>query len=375
MSKLFDSVSSRFDSERTFQFSDLDPFSEVASWSTTGIPSMDVGLNTPGWPNGIVEIRGKSQTGKTTLSLHAIKGTQLQYKERAVCCILSSERRDNRPYAETLGIDVDSVLIHKVVTIEDVFNKIHQTVNFFEKEYRIMLEDEHPGATESDIDEIIAVKGRLRYMFVWDSLGQTIAEQEKSKMEERAEDDTSGHAASGAAARALSLGFRSIVGLSDDHNLTLMVINRPYSKVRGTPGFNSYGGQAIELFPTIRIHLDRLKGFKSKEVEIGQITQVKIIKSDFGPPNQKFNIDMFYGIGCPLTDRDIDFAAGINLIDRPTKTKCSIPDSGLTWKSRGELRSIYEDPARREQMDRFYYDKLLPKLHERIVEKRKESRK
>ena len=112
----------QFDSKKTFRFADVDPFQDVGSWISTGSPTLDLALNTLGFPTGVIEVRGASQSGKTTMSLQAMK-TAIDYMgDRAVVSILSSERRDNLAYAAQMGVPVDQIILHRIKTIEDVKN-------------------------------------------------------------------------------------------------------------------------------------------------------------------------------------------------------------------------------------------------------------
>ena len=104
MTSIASKLIERFDSKKVFKFSDVDPFSEESAWISTSSPSLDRFLKTHGIPTGIVEVRGDSQAGKTTFTLMVMKSCLEEYGDRAVINILSSERRDNKPYAERLGI-------------------------------------------------------------------------------------------------------------------------------------------------------------------------------------------------------------------------------------------------------------------------------
>ena len=77
------------------------------------IPTGSVGLNyalgVGGYPRGrIIEIYGPESSGKTTLAIHAIAEAQ---KQGGIAAIIDAEHAFDRFYAESLGVDVNSLLI------------------------------------------------------------------------------------------------------------------------------------------------------------------------------------------------------------------------------------------------------------------------
>ena len=58
--------------EDVIKFEDKDGFKEIKSWAHTGSPTLDYNLRTFGLPTGIIEIAGRSRSGKTTLGLVAM---------------------------------------------------------------------------------------------------------------------------------------------------------------------------------------------------------------------------------------------------------------------------------------------------------------
>ena len=73
MKSLIDKIVDRFNSSDVIKFSQKDSFSEIKSWCHSGSPTLDYNLHTFGLPTGIIEIAGKSRSGKTTLGLMAMK--------------------------------------------------------------------------------------------------------------------------------------------------------------------------------------------------------------------------------------------------------------------------------------------------------------
>ena len=111
---IIDKIVDRFNSEDVIKFSDKDGFKDVKSWAHTGSPTLDYNLRTFGLPTGIIEIAGKSRSGKTTLGLMAMKYFLQENPEDGIAVILSSENRDNKDYALQLGLPVHRIIIIKV---------------------------------------------------------------------------------------------------------------------------------------------------------------------------------------------------------------------------------------------------------------------
>lgn len=347
-----DKIVDRLGGGSAFRFSDLNLFEEQKFWVSTGSPYLDYSLRTHGYPNGIVEVRGASQSGKTTFSLEAMKNCIRQYKDRAICVVLSSERRDNRELADNMGLDLEQILIVPTRTIEEVFNQISRIVDH-----------------GNELLEANEISGKPRFFFVWDSLGNTVSAQEKDAMKIRKDAKNKGdeekHAAMGSAARAISFGLRGLIALCDNNDITLLIINRAYENI-GSVGKTSYGGQAIEYYPNMRLDLARIQGVKAGEDEIGQLTQVKIIKSDFSRPKMKFNVEIGYGLGLVLCKEDIDFAIEEGILEKFGAHGAKMGEK-LQWKFKKDFYKLYQE---KNPMLKVLHAKILKARHNQVVNER-----
>ena len=357
---LINKMLDRFDEKKSFRFADVSPFDGLGNWISTGSPSLNKSLKTFGFPSGIIEIRGLSRSGKTTTSLMALKSAQQQYGNRLVAAILSSERRDNMEYARQIGINVDNVIIHRIGSIEDAQNKVRQTIDaayeVWDEELGDEVLDEHGDMSRkgTKFKELLAKKREeeedLKFLFIWDSIGQTVSAQEAKKAEDKASTGDTGQAAMASAARALSATFRSIKALEDDYDLTVMCINRYYEKISTfgpSGGKKSYGGQAIELYPSMRLELTKIKTIKIGETKSGQVTQVETIKTDFDLPEQKFEVEIGFGLGYVLTEEDIKLGKQAGIL-KPSgqsgaKWVTKKGKENLRWDNRSELYDLYVD--------------------------------
>ena len=115
---IIDKIVKKFNSEDVIKFSDKDGFRDMKSWCSTGSATLDYNLRTFGFPTGIIEIAGKSRSGKTTIGLMAMKDFMDKNPDDGIAVILSSENRDNKDYALQLGMDVKNIIIIKIKYVE-----------------------------------------------------------------------------------------------------------------------------------------------------------------------------------------------------------------------------------------------------------------
>jgi recombination protein RecA len=358
-----DRLVKRFKDENTVTFKSIDNFGNVNSWISTGSPSLDYHLNTWGYPSGIIEMRGVSKSGKTTLSLHAMK-IAYQINPDVIIVILSTERRDNKPYAKQIGVPLDKVIVHQVTTIEQVFNRIQQTIT----EVELMWKEEER-------------EGKPKFIFVWDSLGASIAEQERKKMVSAAEEDTADHAnaAMAAAAKATKRGLRFMVGQVYDRDICFYIINHTYDKIGSfTGGQESYGGKAIQFMPTMRLEATFTGQVKIGEVKVGQTTKVTVIKSDYTSDLAPHEIEIGYGLGLILTEDDMEFGVEAGYVKRAgLMNKNGTPKKGaqgysfmngkLEWHDRKGLYELYRTKNKFLQV---LIRKLTKTVHDKVLAKR-----
>lgn len=348
-----DRLVKRFNDERTVAFKNVDSFGAVGNWISTGSPSLDFHLNTLGYPTGIIEVRGVSKSGKTTLSLHAIRNACAN-DPHAIVVILSSERRDNKPYAKQIGVPVSRVIVHQVENIEDVYNKVQQTITQVE----VMWKEEE-------------MEGKPTFLFVWDSLGATISAAEQKKMALSAEKDDVdvGNATMATAAKANKRGMRYIVGQVYNRNICFYIINHSYPKIGSfIPGRESYGGEAIQYMPTLRLEATYTGHVKIGKEKIGQTTDIGVIKSDYTSSLDKHEIEIGYGLGLILTEADMKFGLEGGYVTKNGKTGYSFMNGKLAWGDRRELYSLYEQ---RNKFLEILVKRLTRTVHEKVLAARK----
>lgn len=334
---LIDKIVKKFNSEDVIKFSDKDGFSEVKSWAHTGSPTLDYNLRTFGLPTGIIEIAGKSRSGKTTLGLMAMKYFLKENPDNGVAVILSSENRDNKDYALQLGLPVDQIIIIKIRYVEAMFLQVKKLIN--------------------DAKEVLKeLKLTPKFFFLWDSLGATLSKAELDTLEENTklldkelqkgtdvEDITLKNEKMMAFAKEGKKFAKFIMSEMYTNIMHFVMLNHQYEQsTMGISTRKSTGGEWVELMPTLRLSM-KLKGHeKIDDIEVAQITEVKVIKNDFGS-RKKTDIRILLGYGIILSQEDIDYALETGILKKEGAKKISFLKGKLTWSTPRELFKLYQD--------------------------------
>lgn len=354
MSKFLDKFITKLSKEddAIVTFDKIDYFEDQSSWVSTGSPYLDLKLNTFGYPVGIIEIRGESMGGKTTLSLHGLRNFQRKYPE-GIGVILSTERRDNKVYAKDIGIDTNRMIIINCRSIEDVFNKAQQVIEMGVESWKA---EKKPG--------------KPKFFFVWDSLGNTISAQEKKFMTEASEDDNEDHhkVAMGSAARAIKRGLRFITAQIYDHDIWFAIINHVYDSMSGFGGGkSSYGGKGIKFSPTLRLQTTLVKQLKVREVKRGQMSQIEVIKSDYNSCRDRFEVEIMWGKGIILSEEDFKMGQHAGILEKHGRSGYKFMGGKLQWGSKPELYDLYD---KNNKLLDLLKNKLIKVAHDNVLKNR-----
>lgn len=349
MKGLIDKIVDRFNSSDVIKFSQKDSFSEIKSWCHSGSPTLDYNLHTFGLPTGIIEIAGKSRSGKTTLGLMAMKAFLKENPEDGIAVILSSENRDNKDYALQLGLPVNRIIIVKVKYVEAMFLQVKKLI--------------------MDADEILKEERlKPKFFFLWDSLGATLSKSELETMTENTErmekalqkgeeveDFELKNEKMMAFAKEAKKFAKSIMSEMYTHIVHFVILNHQYEQsTMGITTRKSTGGEWVELFPTIRLSV-KLKGHeKLDDVEVAQITEVRVVKNDFGS-RKSTDIRILLGYGIILSQDDIEYALENGILKKEGAKKITFMNGKLSWSTPRELFKLY-----------YEHNKLLSVLETKI---------
>nr|DAP15226.1 MAG TPA: Protein recA [Caudoviricetes sp.] len=359
MSKsIIDKIVQKFNSEDVIKFSDKDGFKDIKSWAHTGSPTLDYNLRTFGLPTGIIEIAGKSRSGKTTLGLMAMKYFLQENPDDGIAVILSSENRDNKDYALQLGLPVSRIIIVKVKYVEAMFMQVKKLI--------------------MDADEVMKeMKMKPKFFFLWDSLGATLSKSELDTMEENTkrmekelqrgtevEDIELKNEKMMAFAKEAKKFAKSIMSEMYTHVMHFVMLNHQYEQsTMGVTTRKSTGGEWVELMPTLRLSMKLKNHEKIDDVEVAQITEVKVVKNDFGS-RKKTDIRILLGYGIILSQDDIDYALENGILKKEGAKKVSFMNGRLSWSSPRELFNLYYE---HNKMLKVLYNKIKKSMQSDLV--------
>lgn len=337
ISNVLSKLTARFNSDDVITFKKKDGFAEVKSWAHTGSPELNWNLRTYGLPTGIIEIAGRSRSGKTTEGLEAMKYFLDENPETGLACILSSENRDNKDYAIQLGIDPSRVVIIKIHYVEQMFVRVSKFVK-----------DAHALFEEAGIKE------KPKFFFLWDSLGATLSKAEYDALKVNT-DNMDKAAAKGeeleklqepkmmAFAKSAKMFAKGLIGLCYTNVIHFVMLNHQYEQnVMGVTSRKSTGGEWVSLLPTIRLQFSLVGHEKIDDEEVAQLTEVKVVKNDFGS-RKKTVIRILLGYGIILSQPDIDYAVERGILKKVGIRKLSFANGKLSWSSNRELFQHYYD--------------------------------
>lgn len=258
------------------------------------IPTGSLGLDYitgGGWVKGLMHyISGFESSGKSTLCLYAIAEVQ---KRGGRAAYIDHEYCFDKAYAESLGVNVDELIVSQPDTIE--------------KGYQIFVDLCSTGMVD---------------LIVFDSIAAAQTQKE-------AEGDV-GDQSMGVKAKLNSTTFPKITQKLHEHNVIGIFVNQLREKIGisyGSP-ITEPGGNAVKFYPSIKIEVRQSEKQKDGDGMItGNLVKAKCTKNKTARPFLETEYVINYGEGISREMEVLSFGEDLGIIKR----------SG-SWYSYGDIR-------------------------------------
>lgn len=279
------------------------------TYFSLGPLSMNLAIgNVKGVPSGrIIQITGKSSTGKSTLAL-TILAEHLKEKIEEYGMYVDFERTFDKVYAAACGVPLDRLYVVRPDTTEQGFNIIEE-----------------------------AIKSEGIKLFVVDSVAAAKPSSEDDKTYEQSAKMASN-------AGLLTRFCNRIIPLADNNDVLVVMINqmRKNFNIMSREDEVPWGGLALMYNTSVLINMQKIK---TEEDRIEVRTIIK--KNKVGAPQVKSEYSLRYGKG-------IDFGADIlNLA-----LKVNIVEKRGSWYNYGNIKAQGEDKA----IEAFPMDEIKAKV-------------
>ncbi len=245
---------------------------------STGSLSLDIALG-GGYPRGrIIEVYGPESSGKTTLTLHAIREVQ---RAGGAAAFIDAEHALDVSYARSIGVDCG----------------------------RVLVSQPDSGEQALEIAETLARSGAVEIIVI-DSVAALVPKAE-------IEGDM-GDPHMGLQARLMSQALRKLTGVCHRTGTCLVFINQLRQKIGVTFGNpeTTTGGNALKFYASMRLDVRRAGQIKSGEETVGVRTRVKVVKNKLAPPFREAEFDLRWGTGIDQAGEIIDQALAFGVVEK-----------------------------------------------------------
>lgn len=258
-----------------------DDISYVKYFISTGCKALDYVISNQkngGIPVGkISSIAGPPHTGKTLLAIHLCAEAQ---KMGGLCIYLDPENAFNPDFATRVGLDTTDDSFYypnpPPANVEDLFQFLF---NFAHEMDEMKKNNEFPWKF---------------VLVIWDSVASTAC---KADQENENPDPT---ANVGLKPRVISKNITTWLSTVARKDIALVCLNQLRTNIRAQPFQDPWiepGGNAIPFFASVRLRINSTGKKKDQDEIIGVDTEVKCVKTRFGPPFRAAEFPIYFTHG------------------------------------------------------------------------------
>ncbi len=245
----------------------------------SGSLAIDDALGVGGYPRGrIVEIYGPESSGKTTLTLHALREAQ---RAGGVAAFIDAEHAFDVSYARAIGVDTE----------------------------RLLVSQPDSGEQALEIVEMLTRSGAVDLVVIDSVAALTPKAEIEGEM---------GDAHMGLQARLMSQALRKLTAVAHKTGTTLIFINQLRQKIGVTFGNpeTTTGGNALKFYASVRIDVRRVGPIKVSEESVGSRTRAKCVKNKCAVPFKEAEFDIRWGTGIDATTDLLDYALALGVVEK-----------------------------------------------------------
>ncbi|MBM3246304.1 MAG: recombinase RecA [Candidatus Omnitrophica bacterium] len=280
----------------------------------TGALTLDVALGIGGLPRGrVIEVFGPEASGKTTLTLTAIREIQ---KKGGVAAFIDAEHAFDSTYAKVIGVNLDDLLISQPDT----------------------------GEQALEIAETL-VRSNAVDLIVIDSV---------AALTPRAEiEGDMGDSHMGLQARLMSQALRKLTAAISKSRTCVIFINQIREKIGvmfGNPE-TTPGGRALKFYSSVRLDIRRIASIKSGDVVMGGRVRVRVVKNKVAPPFREAEFEILHNEGIAKAGGVLDAAINLEVVEK-SGTWLSFQGEKIGQGRDAAIKALKEKPKLQDAIEK-----------------------